>query len=97
MFLNFVHVFFFFLLLSLFYASKGGGFHLQVNQKEEKACIQGCLICLLIKENYSKSRGNCSNCKLLEREHPGVNILQTSLDVLNYRILIVQEENDIVL
>ena len=40
-------------------------------RKEEEACLQGCwrFIWLFIEENYSKVRGNCSNCKFFKRQH----------------------------
>ena len=40
-------------------------------EKEEKSCLQGCLlfILLFIEENCSKAHGYCSYCKLLNRQH----------------------------
>ena len=54
-------------------------------------------ILLLIEENYSKSRGYCCNCKLLKRQCHIDLLLTFFFNMLNYRILIVQKENDIVL
>ena len=82
MFLNFVHV----------CLCQKAGISFANNQKEEKACLQGCLFDWSLKKTIQKHMvtaltANCSS----------VNILQTSFDILNCRILIVQEENDIIL
>ena len=67
----------------------------ETKQKEEKACLQGCLFDCSLKKMIQKHVANCWS----------VNILQTCFDVLRYHgsyallqnSIIVHEENDIVL
>ena len=66
-------------------------------QKGEKPCLQGCLlfIWLFIEENCSKC-GDCFNMQVTHAVTSYRRLLLFFVIMLNYRILIVQEENDTV-
>ena len=82
MFLNFVHI-------CLCQKGRKGKTHFSNKQKEKGT---GCLLVIC-----SKACNNWFNCELLKRHLIDQHRLMFFVSMLNYRILIVQEENEVVL